>query len=79
MCPLFLPGSIANNAGAPPHSGARTIRTKLYRLKSRDRDEMNDRRNRRRRRSGNGLIDILNGLLTLLVIGLVVIGGFARG
>jgi UPF0755 protein len=36
---------------------------------------MNDRRNRRRRRSGNGLIDILNGLLTLLVIGLVVIGG----
>lgn len=36
---------------------------------------MNDRRNRRRRRSGNGLIDILNGLLTLLVIGLVVVGG----
>src|SRR5690606_14177071 len=35
----------------------------------------NDRRNRRRRRSGNGLIDILNGLLTLLVIGLVVVGG----
>ena len=36
---------------------------------------MNDRRNRRRRRSGNGLVDILNGLLTLLVIGLVVVGG----
>ncbi|MBJ3785343.1 endolytic transglycosylase MltG [Devosia sediminis] len=36
---------------------------------------MNDRRNRRRRRSGNGLIDVLNGLLTLLVIGLVVVGG----
>src|SRR5690606_30783323 len=36
---------------------------------------MNDRRNRRRRRSGNGLIDILNGLLTLLVIALVVVGG----
>jgi conserved hypothetical protein, YceG family len=35
---------------------------------------MNDRR-KRRRRSGNGLIDVLNGLLTLLVIGLVVIGG----
>jgi len=36
---------------------------------------MAERRNRRRRRSGNALIDILNGLLTLLVIGLVVIGG----
>jgi UPF0755 protein len=36
---------------------------------------MNDRRTRRRRRSGNGLIDVLNGLLTLLVIGLVVVGG----
>lgn len=36
---------------------------------------MIDRKNRRRRRSGNGLIDVLNGLLTLLVIGLVVVGG----
>jgi UPF0755 protein len=36
---------------------------------------MNDRRNRRRRRSGNGMIDVLNGLLTLLVIGLIVVGG----
>ncbi len=36
---------------------------------------MNDRRNRRRRRSGNGLIDVLNALLTLVVIGLVVVGG----
>mgnify|MGYP001486934170 CR=1 FL=1 len=35
---------------------------------------MNDRR-KRRRRSSNGLVDILNGLLTLLVIGLVVLGG----
>ena len=35
---------------------------------------MNDRR-KRRRRSSNGLVDILNGLLTLLVIGLVVVGG----
>lgn len=35
---------------------------------------MNDRK-RRRRRSGNALIDILNGLLGLLVIGLVLIGG----
>ncbi|UYN99866.1 MAG: endolytic transglycosylase MltG [Devosia sp.] len=35
---------------------------------------MNERRRRRRRRS-NGLIDILNGLLTLVVIGLVVLGG----
>jgi UPF0755 protein len=38
---------------------------------------MNDRRNRRRRRSGNGLIDVLNAMLTLLVIGLVVVGGGA--
>jgi len=36
---------------------------------------MNDRKVRRRRRSRNGLIDMLNGLLTLLVIGLVVAGG----
>lgn len=36
---------------------------------------MNDRRKRRRRRSGNGLIDVLNGLLTLLVISLVVLAG----
>ncbi len=36
---------------------------------------MNDRKKRRRRRSGNALIDILNGLLTLLVIGLVVVAG----
>ncbi len=36
---------------------------------------MNDRKPRRRRRSGNALIDILNGLLTLVVIGLVVVGG----
>lgn len=35
---------------------------------------MNERR-KRRRRSSNGLIDVLNGLLTLLVIGLVVVGG----
>ncbi|MBD8065075.1 endolytic transglycosylase MltG [Devosia sp. PTR5] len=35
---------------------------------------MADRR-KRRRRSGNGFIDILNGLLTLLVIGLVVVAG----
>jgi UPF0755 protein len=35
---------------------------------------MNDRR-KRRRRSSNGLVDVLNALLTLLVIGLVVIGG----
>jgi len=34
---------------------------------------MNDRRKRRRR--SNGLIDVLNGFLTLLVIGLVVVGG----
>ncbi|MHA6731445.1 endolytic transglycosylase MltG [Devosia sp. A369] len=36
---------------------------------------MNDRKVRRRRRSSNGFVDILNGLLTLLVIGLVVVGG----
>lgn len=37
---------------------------------------MNDRKTRRqRRRSSNGFIDILNGLLTLLVIGLLVAGG----
>lgn len=36
---------------------------------------MNDRRNRRRRRSRNGLVDVLNAFLTLLVIGLVVVGG----
>lgn len=36
---------------------------------------MNDRKARRRRRSSNGFVDILNGLLTLLVIGLLVIGG----
>lgn len=36
---------------------------------------MNEHRKRRRKRSGNGLIDVLNGLLTLLVIGLVVVGG----
>ena len=35
---------------------------------------MNDRR-KRRRRSSNGLVDVLNALLTLLVIGLVVVGG----
>jgi UPF0755 protein len=37
---------------------------------------MNDRKARRqRRRSGNAFIDILNGFLTLLVLGLVVVGG----
>lgn len=37
---------------------------------------MNDRHVRRqRRRSGNGFVDILNGLLTLFIIGLVLIGG----
>jgi UPF0755 protein len=36
---------------------------------------MNDRKPRRRRRSSNGFLDILNGLLTLLVIGLLVAGG----
>ncbi|SFV35289.1 UPF0755 protein [Devosia crocina] len=35
---------------------------------------MNDRR-KRRRRSSNGLVDVLNAFLTLLVIGLVVVGG----
>ncbi|NGP18968.1 endolytic transglycosylase MltG [Devosia aurantiaca] len=38
---------------------------------------MNDRKVRRRRRSGNGLVDVLNAFLTLLVIGLVVVGGGA--
>src|SRR5690606_23763306 len=38
--------------------------------------KMTDRKARRpRRRSGNGFIDILNGLLTLLVLGLVIAGG----
>ena len=37
---------------------------------------MNDRRARRlRRRSSNGFVSVLNGLLTLLVIGLLVAGG----
>ena len=37
---------------------------------------MNDRKARRqRRRSSNGFVDILNGLLSLLVIGLLVAGG----
>ena len=37
---------------------------------------MNDRKARRqRRRSSNGFVDILNGLLTLLVIGLLIAGG----
>lgn len=36
---------------------------------------MNDRKIRRRRRSSNGFLDILNGLLTLLVLGLLVVGG----
>lgn len=36
---------------------------------------MNDRKTRRRRRSSNGFIDVLNGMLTLLVIGLLVAGG----
>lgn len=35
---------------------------------------MNDRR-KRRRRSSNGLVDVLNAFLTLVVIGLVVVGG----
>lgn len=38
---------------------------------------MNDRKQRRRRRSGNGFVDILNGLLSLLVLGLLVLGGIA--
>lgn len=36
---------------------------------------MNDRKPRRRRRSSNGFVDILNGLLSLLVLGLLVAGG----
>ena len=36
---------------------------------------MNDRKIRRRRRSSNGFLDILNGLLTLLVLGLLLAGG----
>lgn len=36
---------------------------------------MNDRKVRRRRRSSNGFVDILNGLLTLLVFGLLFAGG----
>jgi UPF0755 protein len=36
---------------------------------------MNDRKGRRSRRSKNGLVDILNGFLGLLVIGLIVVGG----
>lgn len=36
---------------------------------------MSKNRNRRRRRSGNALIDVLNAFLTLLVIGLIVVGG----
>lgn len=36
---------------------------------------MNDRKARRRRRSGNGFVDILNGFLTLLVLGLLLAGG----
>lgn len=37
---------------------------------------MTDRKARRqRRRSSNGFVDILNGLLTLFIIGLVVVGG----
>ena len=36
---------------------------------------MIERKGRRRRRSSNGFVDILNGLLTLLIIGLVVVGG----
>lgn len=37
---------------------------------------MSDRKVRRqRRRSSNGFVDILNGMLTLLVLGLVVVGG----
>jgi len=38
---------------------------------------MNDRKARRRRRSSNGFLDILNGLLTLLVLALLVAGGIA--
>lgn len=36
---------------------------------------MNDRKQRRRRRSRNGFLDILNGLLSLLVLGLLIAGG----
>ena len=36
---------------------------------------MNDRKQRRRRRSRNGFVDILNGLLSLLVLGLLLAGG----
>lgn len=36
---------------------------------------MNDRKARRRRRSSNGFVDILNGMLTLLVIGIIILGG----
>ena len=36
---------------------------------------MNDRKQRRRRRSSNGFVDILNGLLSLLVLGLLIAGG----
>ena len=36
---------------------------------------MNDRKVRRRRRARNGFIDVLNGILTLIVIGLVLVGG----
>ena len=36
---------------------------------------MNDRKVRRRRRSSNGFVDILNGLLGLLVLGLLLVGG----
>ena len=38
---------------------------------------MNDRKPRRRRRSSNGFVDILNGLLSLLVLGLLILGGVA--
>ena len=36
---------------------------------------MNDRKAKRRRRSSNGFVDILNALLSLLVLGLLVAGG----
>ncbi|OYW98907.1 MAG: hypothetical protein B7Z15_21620 [Rhizobiales bacterium 32-66-8] len=36
---------------------------------------MNDRKARRPRRRSNGFVDILNGLLTLLVLGVLVVGG----
>lgn len=38
---------------------------------------MNDRKARRRRRSSNGFVDVLNALLTLLVLGLLGVGGVA--